>query len=107
VLTAIERVGLWVTDIEILRLHYAETLRHWRRRFEENRERVRAIYDDRFCRMWEFYLVGCEVAFRRLNQMVFQIQIARRQEAVPLTRDYIYEFERAHREREPTAAAAE
>ena len=107
VLTAIERVGLWVTDIEILRLHYAETLRHWRRRFEENRERVRAIYDDRFCRMWEFYLVGCEIAFRRLNQMVFQIQIARRQEAVPLTRDYIYEFERAHREREPTAAAAE
>jgi cyclopropane-fatty-acyl-phospholipid synthase len=107
VLTAIERVGLWVTDIEILRLHYAETLRHWRRRFDENRERVRAIYDDRFCRMWEFYLVGCEVAFRRLNQMVFQIQIARRQEAVPLTRDYIYEFERAHREREPTAAAAE
>jgi cyclopropane-fatty-acyl-phospholipid synthase len=107
VLTAIERVGLWVTDVEILRLHYAETLRHWRRRFDENRERVRAIYDDRFCRMWEFYLVGCEVAFRRLNQMVFQIQIARRQEAVPLTRDYIYEFERAHREREPTAAAAE
>ncbi|HSD35756.1 MAG TPA: cyclopropane-fatty-acyl-phospholipid synthase family protein [Alphaproteobacteria bacterium] len=107
VLTAIERVGLWVTDIEILRLHYAETLRHWRRRFDENRERVRAIYDDRFCRMWEFYLVGCEIAFRRLNQMVFQIQIARRQEAVPLTRDYIYEFERAHREREPTAAAAE
>jgi cyclopropane-fatty-acyl-phospholipid synthase len=107
VLIAIERVGLWVTDIEILRLHYAETLAHWRRRFEANRERIRAIYDERFCRMWEFYLVGCEIAFRRLNQMVFQIQIAHRQEAVPLTRDYMFEFERAHRERAPAAAAAE
>jgi cyclopropane-fatty-acyl-phospholipid synthase len=107
VLTAIERVGLWVTDIEILRLHYAETLRHWRQRFEANRARIADIYDERFCRMWEFYLVGCEIAFRRLNQMVFQVQIARRQEAVPLTRDYIYEFEREHRKRAPAAAAAE
>ena len=108
VLSAIERVGLWVTDIEILRLHYAETLRHWRQRFEANRDRVRAIYDERFCRMWDFYLTGCEISFRRMNQMVFQVQLARKQEAVPLTRDYVTDFERAHRAQgEETAAAAE
>jgi cyclopropane-fatty-acyl-phospholipid synthase len=108
VLSAIERVGLWVTDIEILRLHYAETLRHWRQRFEANRDRVRAIYDERFCRMWDFYLTGCEISFRRMNQMVFQVQLARKQEAVPLTRDYVTDFERAHRaQAEETAAAAE
>jgi cyclopropane-fatty-acyl-phospholipid synthase len=96
VLTAIEKVGLWVTDIEVLRLHYAETLRHWRQRFLANREHVKQMagYDDRFCRMWEFYLAGCEVAFRYMNQMVFQIQIARKQDAVPQTRDYVVEAER-------------
>jgi cyclopropane-fatty-acyl-phospholipid synthase len=95
VLSAIEKVGLWVTDMEILRLHYAETLRHWRQRFLANRERIKQMagYDDRFCRMWEFYLAGCEVAFRYMNQMVFQIQIARRQDAVPLTRDYVVDAE--------------
>src|SRR4029453_2035949 len=109
VLTAIEKVGLWVTDVEILRLHYAETLRHWRQRFLANREQIKRLagYDDRFCRMWEFYLAGCEIAFRYMNQMVFQIQIARRQDAVPLTRDYVLDFERAHRERASAAAAAE
>jgi cyclopropane-fatty-acyl-phospholipid synthase len=93
VLAAIEKVGLWVTDVEVLRLHYAETLRHWRRRFLANRETIKqtAGYDERFCRMWEFYLAGCEVAFRYMNQMVFQIQIARRQDAVPPTRDYMVE----------------
>jgi cyclopropane-fatty-acyl-phospholipid synthase len=98
VLAAIEKVGLWVTDIEILRLHYARTLRHWRNRFLANRERIKQMsgYDDRFCRMWEFYLAGCEVAFRYMNQMVFQIQIARRQDAVPLTRDYMIDAERGH-----------
>ena len=96
VLAAIEKAGLWVTDIEVLRLHYAETLRQWRERFLENRERIKQLsgYDDRFCRMWEFYLAGCEVAFRYMNQMVFQIQIARRQDAVPLTRDYMAAGER-------------
>jgi cyclopropane-fatty-acyl-phospholipid synthase len=96
VLAAIEKVGLWVTDVEILRLHYARTLRHWRNRFLANRERIKQMsgYDDRFCRMWEFYLAGCEVAFRYMNQMVFQIQIARRQDAVPLTRDYMIDAER-------------
>jgi len=65
VLTAIEKAGLWVTDIEVLRLHYAETLRHWRQRFLANRERIKQVagYDDRFCRMWEFYLAGCEISF--------------------------------------------
>jgi cyclopropane-fatty-acyl-phospholipid synthase len=96
VLAAIEKVGLWVTDIEVLRLHYAATLRHWRQRFLASREQIKQLagYDDRFCRMWEFYLAGCEVAFRYMNQMVFQIQIARRQDAVPLTRDYMVDAER-------------
>jgi cyclopropane-fatty-acyl-phospholipid synthase len=95
VLTAIEKVGLWVTDIEVLRLHYAETLRLWRQRFLANREQIKQMagYDDRFCRMWDFYLAGCEVAFRYMNQMVMQIQIARRQDAVPATRDYMVEAE--------------
>jgi cyclopropane-fatty-acyl-phospholipid synthase len=96
VLTAIEKVSLWVTDVEVLRLHYARTLRHWRSRFNANRERIKQMagYDERFCRMWEFYLAGCEVAFRYMNQMVFQIQIARKQDAVPLTRDYMVDAER-------------
>jgi cyclopropane-fatty-acyl-phospholipid synthase len=96
VMTAIEKVGLWVTDVEILRMHYAETLRHWRQRFLANRERIKqqSGYDERFCRMWEFYLAGCEISFRYMNQMVFQIQLARKQDAVPLTRDYIVDAER-------------
>jgi cyclopropane-fatty-acyl-phospholipid synthase len=96
VLAAIEKVGLWATDIEILRLHYAETLRHWRQRFLANRERIEQVagYDDRFCRMWEFYLAGCEIAFRYMGQMVFQIQLARTQDAVPLTRDYMADAEK-------------
>ncbi len=89
VLPSIEGSGLLTTDIEILRLHYAETLRHWRRRFSANRDTIAAIYDERFCRMFEFYLAGAELSFRRENMMVFQIQLARRQTAVPLTRDYI------------------
>jgi cyclopropane-fatty-acyl-phospholipid synthase len=95
VLAAIEKVGLWVTDIEVLRLHYAETLRHWRERFLANRDQIKQLagYDDRFCRMWEFYLAGCEVAFRHMNQMVFQMQITRRQDAAPLTRDYMVDNE--------------
>ena len=94
VLAAVERSGLWVTDIEILRLHYAETLRHWLERFEANRDRAQAIYDERFCRMWEFYLAVCEAAFRNGPMMVFQLQLVRRRDAVPLTRDYITDRER-------------
>ncbi len=93
VLPVVERSGLVATDIEILRLHYAETLRAWRARFMRNRDKVKALYDERFCRMWEFYLVGAELAFRNQHQMVFQLQMARRQEAVPLTRDYIHDWE--------------
>jgi cyclopropane-fatty-acyl-phospholipid synthase len=104
VLPVVERAGLWVTDIEILRLHYAETLRLWRQRFEANRARIAELYDERFCRMWEFYLVGAELTFRRMGHMVFQLQLARRQEAVPLTRDYITDWERGLLE---TAIAAE
>ena len=82
-----------MTDIEILRLHYADTLRHWYDRFMAQREKALELYDERFCRMWEFYLIGCEISFRRMGQMVFQIQIAKRQDAVPLTRDYIHDWE--------------
>ncbi len=104
VLPVVERQGLWVTDIEILRLHYAETLRLWRQRFTANRAQIAALYDERFCRMWEFYLVASELAFRRLGHMVFQMQLARRQDAVPLTRDYITDWERG---RLDSAIAAE
>ncbi len=89
VLANSERARLLLTDVEILRLHYAETLRHWRRRFAANRDTIATLYDERFCRMFEFYLAGSEVSFRREDMMVFQIQLARRQDAVPLTRDYI------------------
>jgi cyclopropane-fatty-acyl-phospholipid synthase len=93
-LAAVERSGMLVTDIEILRLHYAETLRHWRERFLAHREEVERIYDRRFVRMWEFYLAASEMAFREQNLMVFQIQITKRQGVVPMTRDYIVREER-------------
>ncbi|HEY0182253.1 MAG TPA: cyclopropane-fatty-acyl-phospholipid synthase family protein [Rhodopila sp.] len=89
VLPPVERSGLMATDIEILRLHYAETLRHWRRRFAANRDAIMALYDERFCRMFEFYLAGSELAFRRGGHMIWQLQLAHGHGAVPLTRDYI------------------
>ncbi|MFI8681290.1 class I SAM-dependent methyltransferase [Brevundimonas diminuta] len=89
VLPAIERAGLWVTDMEVLRLHYAETLRHWRERFLARRGEALAMYDERFCRMWEFYLACSEVAFRELGHMVFQLQLTKKQTAAPLSRDYL------------------
>jgi cyclopropane-fatty-acyl-phospholipid synthase len=95
VLPAVERAGLWATDIEILRLHYAETLRHWRERFLAKKAVLRDIYDERFCRMWEFYLAGSEMGFRHGGLMVFQLQLARRVETLPLTRDYIRASESA------------
>ena len=104
VLPAIERSGLVTTDIEILRLHYAETLRAWRRNFNTHRDEIRKIYDERFCRMWEFYLAGSEASFRHGGIVVFQIQIAKRHAAVPLTRDYITDWERAQRRRDREAA---
>jgi len=96
VMPAIEKNRLWTTDIEVLRLHYAETLRHWRQRFARNRDKAKALYDERFCRMWEYYLAISEVSFRHLATTVFQIQLARRQETVPLTRDYIFDAGEAH-----------
>jgi cyclopropane-fatty-acyl-phospholipid synthase len=89
VLPAIERAGLWVTDIEILRLHYAETLKAWRVRFAARRAEIADLYNERFCRMWEFYLCLSEVAFRYRGCMVFQIQLAKRVDAVPMTRSYM------------------
>lgn len=89
VLPVVERTGLLVTDIEVLRLHYAETLRHWRERFQANRDRIRELYDERFCRMWEIYLAGTELSFIHQDTVVFQIQLAKHRDAVPLTRDYM------------------
>lgn len=90
VLPAVERSGLLVTDIEILRLHYAKTLKAWRERFLAHASDIKRIYDERFLRMWEFYLAASEMAFRgEQGMMVFQIQLAKRQNVVPLTRDYI------------------
>ena len=97
VVPVVERSKLWITDVEILRLHYAETLKAWRQRFNANRERIRALYDERFCRMWEFYLVGSEVAFRQQGHLVFQMQLAKSVDAVPITRDYMVDWERSHR----------
>ena len=89
VLPVIEREGLDVTDIEVLRLHYAETLRHWSQRFLANRDKAVALYDERFARMWEYYLAAAETAFRHQGLVIHQIQMVRSQEALPLTRDYI------------------
>jgi cyclopropane-fatty-acyl-phospholipid synthase len=95
VLPHIERAGLVVTDVEVLRLHYAETLKAWRERFMANRDRAKAIYDERFCRMWEFYLAGSEAAFRWQDMVNFQFQITRRNDALPITRDYMGKSEKA------------
>jgi cyclopropane-fatty-acyl-phospholipid synthase len=94
VLAVVERAGLIVTDVEVLRLHYAETLKAWRERFTAQRAQIAEIYDERFCRMWELYLCFSEIAFRHRDHMVFQLQLAKKVDAVPLTRDYIGEAER-------------
>jgi cyclopropane-fatty-acyl-phospholipid synthase len=112
VLPAIEKAGLLVTDIEILRLHYAETLKAWRQRFLAHQDDVERIYDAGFVRMWEFYLAAAEMAFREQAMMVFQIQLTKRQGVVPMTRDYIWrEAERLRiregRQRPPLRLAGE
>jgi cyclopropane-fatty-acyl-phospholipid synthase len=104
VLPAVERNGLLVTDVEILRLHYALTLRHWRQRFRASWHNAVERYGERFCRMWEFYLAGCEVSFRYLGNMVFQMQLSRRVDSVPQTRDYMAQFERHNAGRVMSAA---
>ena len=89
VLPYIEKSGLYVTDIEILRLHYAKTLREWYLRFADHRERAKELYDERFCRMWEYYLAASECAFRYVGMNNFQIQFVKNQDALPLTRNYM------------------
>lgn len=88
IVSAAEDAGLWVTDVEILRLHYAETLRHWRERFLADPE-IPSLYDARFLRMWEYYLASAEVGFRYGGHMVFQIQLTRKLDTLPITRDYL------------------
>ncbi len=103
IVPVIERAGFYITDIEVLRLHYAETLSAWRQRFNARRTHIRKLYDERFCRMWEFYLAVSEVAFRNAGHVVFQIQLAKQQDAVPLTRDYVTHW---HEETKHDAAIA-
>ncbi len=94
VFPAVEHNSLWVTDCEFLRVHYATTLRHWYDRFYANRAKVAAMYDERFCRMWEFYLISAEMMFRTGSQEVFHMQLAKKRDAVPLTREYIIDAQR-------------
>jgi cyclopropane-fatty-acyl-phospholipid synthase len=93
VIPAVEKAGLWITDIEILRLHYALTLREWSRRFAAHRDEIRARHGERFCRMFEFYLAGSESAFRQGGHMNWQVQLARTVDALPLTRGYMWREE--------------
>jgi cyclopropane-fatty-acyl-phospholipid synthase len=86
----LEQRGLWLTDFEMLRLHYAKTLAAWDERFQARRNDIAAMFDERFCRMWEFYLQLCEAAFRHRTLVVFQMQMAKRIDALPITRDYVY-----------------
>ena len=102
--SAVEPTGLLVTDVEILRLHYAETLRHWRERFMARAAEVSDLYDERFVRMWEYYLVLCEIGFRRRTNVVFQMQLTRRLDVLPMTRDYIVRLEESSvSQRSPTS----
>jgi len=98
VLPEVERQGLLTTDIEILRLHYAMTLRHWRQRFRANWNTAVARFGEQFCRMWECYFAMCEVGFRHQGLMVFQLQLTKDRQALPLTRDYMYDSERELRQ---------
>jgi cyclopropane-fatty-acyl-phospholipid synthase len=98
VFTAVEKASRWVSDLEVLRLHYAKTLAHWCRRFEANRARIAEMYDERFCRMWEFYLISAEMMFRTGSQLVFHMQLSRRRDAAPIVRDYVTDLQRHYRE---------
>jgi cyclopropane-fatty-acyl-phospholipid synthase len=100
---AIERAGLFVSDMEVLRIHYAETLYAWRQRFERHRSEIAALYDERFCRMWEFYLAGSEASFRFGHSVVMQFQLTRQIDTAPITREYLYRAQHAgSRHFEPT-----
>lgn len=91
VIPHVEQSGLILTDLEVLRLHYAKTLNEWKKRFNDQRGRAQFIYDDRFCRMWEFYLASSEASFKHSGNMVFHMQLSRCQETIPITRSYLYE----------------
>jgi cyclopropane-fatty-acyl-phospholipid synthase len=91
VFAATERVGMWVADMEVLRLHYYYTIKHWRERFEARRGEAAALYDERFCRMWEFYLCAVELGFLNGSNMVFQLLLSRQRDAVPIVRDFMFE----------------
>ena len=97
---AAENAKLWITDIEILRRHYAETLLHWERRFSAQRARAEQLFDARFCRMWEFYLIAGEIGFRYGKQMVIQMQLTKANDTLPITRDYLMQTEAALQKRE-------
>ncbi len=96
VFPVLEQNNLWALDCEVLRTHYAITLRHWGERFAENRDKVVDMFDERFARMWEFYLISAEMMFRTGAQMVFQLQLSRKRDAVPLQRDYIIDKQREY-----------
>ena len=100
VFEVVEQNSLWVTDLEFLRLHYAKTLAHWNQRFQTNRDKIEALYDEKFGRMWEFYLVSAEMMFRTGSQLVFHMQLARQRDAAPIVRDYITDIQRTYAERE-------
>jgi cyclopropane-fatty-acyl-phospholipid synthase len=85
----VERSGLMVTDVEVWRMHYALTLNQWLERFRANWDRAAQIYDERFCRMWEFFLAAEMAAFRHQGLVVFQLQLSKRIDTLPLTRDYM------------------
>ena len=91
VTTPIEKAGLIVSDIEVLRLHYAHTLRHWKENCIKNKDKIVAMFDEKFFRMWEFYLAGCEMAFKWGDQVVYQFQLTKNYTSTPVTRDYIYQ----------------
>jgi len=91
VTTPIEKAGLIVSDIEVLRLHYAHTLRHWKENCIKNKEKIISMFDEKFFRMWEFYLAGCEMAFKWGDQVVYQFQLTKNYTSTPVTRDYIYQ----------------
>ncbi len=100
VFPATETNQLWVTDVEFLRIHYATTLKHWHERFDARRSEVAALYDERFCRMWEFYLISAEMMFRTGAQEVFHMQLTKRRDAAPIVRDYVVDTQRRYLERE-------
>ena len=94
---ALERQRLFLTDVEVWREHYAPTLASWRQRLHANWEQIKARFGEPFCRMFDFYLAGAEAAFRQDTLVVFQLQLARRRETVPPTRDYIERWKDAKR----------